>query len=733
MASAPGSGGRVIRRTTWSTLVAVAASAALVLVGLWEIASPQQGGHWASMAACGIAAENMLRYHLFAAVTHYVADPPPLPAEYYARHPYAIYVLEAIARVPFGHHPWVLRLPALACSAATPLVMHRLSRALWGPIAGAVAAVAFVIVPVDLAFSIFSSLEVPTILFGLLFCLGTVRLWETGRREDLWMAGAGALGACHSDWIGFVLVGLVLAFGGVRLLLPRVRTGLSHPAAYRRWLVVGGALLVGTLLLYAWLIVRSGQWTDLMHGARMRSMNMHPLGALGDAPREERRLMRLQWMVPWVGFAAMPLALLVTVPRLGARPGGVVVLAWIAMASVQYLLFPQGADMHTFWPHYFGPCVALSLGAIAGWLVEAGRDPRVRAAGLAVAIALPMLLLTRMAIPMLDWSRLTQGRFDERGLFIESGVEAAQFAAWATRDAPPDAITTCMHLCGANLEYASERPSRAGPVVSSQPAPSDRERIGMVDARSLPSSELRRLVARYGVDAVGPFLRVDRGVPGGGVRAIAEEERQPRGLEKLFVTDHDLVRTIGGDDPWMTWQWAESLDTPLPAAPAGTPLDLDAKAIAYNVAVSTGDAARAASLRAEAVSSLAWSAPAEMTDDTRLLGGSVEGDVVPVVRLLWETGPGFVPPAKDSSFYVRCDTTHVPALWIVPEDPLPKYISPPMLLRPSMWKASHLYVQRFVWLRRPVAESCQGAFEPAEPRPRRGGELVDLGALLSHP
>jgi 4-amino-4-deoxy-L-arabinose transferase-like glycosyltransferase len=720
----------VRRRISIAGVVAVAASAVFALAAAWEMGAPLQGGHWASMAACAIAAENMLRFHLFAAVTHYVARPPPSHADDYVRHPYLIYVMEAVARAVLGRHPWVIRLPAVACSAATPLVLFRLGRVLWGPTAGAVAAVAFVVVPIDLAFAMFSSLEVPTILFGLIFCVGTVQAWEKGRTSDVVVAAIGALGACHGDWIGVLLVALVLAYGATRLIVPRLRRDIGNIRAFRRWWLASAAVTLGSVLLYAWLIGRSGQWVDLLRGARMRSMDYHPLTlGLRNPFQLARRMMRLQWMVPSLGFGVLLAALPVAVWRMRSRAAEVFLPAWTVTASAQYLLFPQGADMHMFWPHYFGPCIALAMGTLTSALLERSRATHaVRAAGLVAIVAVPLALMVRVAVPMLEQSRLTQGRFDERGTFIESGAAASQFAAWATRDAPRDALVRCTRLCGSNVEYATGLAQVGGPPELTPRAPSDRDRIELVDARFTPAAKVRELSSKFEVAAVGPLLRVDLAKPEPSFRAMRLEERQPKGLERLLLTDHDLVRAIGDADPWATWQWAEALDRPLPEDPTGEPVDLEELTVAFNVARVAGDRARAEDLRGRALAGLSWRTTRGFTDDVHLLGTFVEQGAVPVVTLLWETGPTFVRPA-DTTFLVRCHTTRPPALWPVPIDPLEKDVAPPMTWVPSTWRPNHLYMQRFVWLQRPGTEACRGYFEPNTLQPVDGRSDVELDGL----
>jgi 4-amino-4-deoxy-L-arabinose transferase-like glycosyltransferase len=707
--------------------VALVASLAFAALAAWEIGAPLEGGHWASMAGCAIAAENMLRHHIFAAVAHYPASPPPDHAQYYCRHPYAIYVMEAIARAVFGHRSWALRVPAVVCSAVTPFVLFRLGKALWGPVAAAVATVTFAVVPVDLAFAMFSSLEVPTILFGLLFCLGTVRVWQGGGRRDVVLSALGALGACHSDWPGVMLVGIVAACGAARAYaLPPAWRGPADAPLLRAWVLTVVAVVLGTLLLYVALILAAGQMSDVLYGAQMRSAGHGPPW---EALQNPLRRMRLLWMIPSVGFAVILAALPIAAWRFRSKPGEVLLLAWTFTASFQYLYFRQGADIHIFWPQYYGPCVALALGtltdALLGWKLLTKRA-WLRSVSLAFTVAIPIALFARVGLTVLDQSRLTQGRFDEHELYIESGAAQSQFAAWATRGAPRDALLPCTKLCSWNVEYATGLPLVEGPIDLSPRGALDRDRVELVDARYAPSAALLQLARTYDTVAVGSFLRVDRALPGSGVRAVRFEEREPTLLERLFVTDHDLIRVIGADaDPWATSQWADAFGTYAPV-PHVEPESLDELVAAYDASSVAGDASRAGALRARALARLGSMLGVDLTRDVHLTGSSVEYGPAVRVTLLWETGARFEPPREDSTFVVRCRTVEDPSLWPVPVDRLERETAPPMTIKPALWRADHLYVQRFVLLPRPGIEVCRGYFTPGDPAPVSGRFDVPL-------
>ena len=717
---------RFARPATW---IAVAASLVFASFSAWEVGAPLEGGHWASMAGCGIAAENLLRFHQFAAVTHYSPKPPPGYGEYVCRHPYGIYLMEALSRALFGHHAWALRIPAIVCSAATPWVMYGLGRALWGPWPAVVATVAFVVVPIDLAFAMFSSLEVPTILFGLVFCLGTVRVWERGRRRDLAVATAGALGASQSDWIGAVLVASVVALAlARRYALPHTWRRPHEPRLDGRWVTAAIVAAMGTVALYAVLAIHAGQIGDVLGGAKLRyGRHDLPWGVTFNPTR----LMRLEWMVPAVGLVAVVAAVPVALVRARTRPGELLLPAWSFMASLQYFLFKQGADIHIFWPHYFGPCVALALGtltdALLAWPVG-GALAVARVPALALFVGFPIALTARVGLPALGESRLTQGRFDERGHYIESGAAPSAFAEWATRDLASDAVVRCTTLCSWNVEYATRLAQEDGPVVTTPRTPADRDRIELVDARYTPTSVLRTLTETFDAAAVGPFLRIDRSRSASGVRAMRFDERQPSGWERLLVTDHDLVRSVGAEvDPWETWEWADTMGHSAPA-PDGEPTSLDALRVAHNIAWSRGDHDAASALRRDLLATVGGGHAVAFTNDVRLLSSTIEEGPATVVTLLWEAGESFR-PVDDTTFAVRCRVTQPPPLWPAPIATLEKDLAPPMTWKPSLWRPGYLYLQRFVALPGFGTEACRGYFVPNVLHPSTGTFDVELFAL----
>lgn len=198
-------------------LVAAVASAWFFAAAAWEIAGPFGAGHVASSTAVAMAGENMWKWGILAPVTHYTAAAPAL-SEYYCHHPWGIFWVTALLVRVLGHHDFVCRLAPVVMSAATPPLLYALGRALWGPVAGAVSAVAFVVLPIALGFANFNALEVPVIFGVLLASWGLTRFLQTYRQRFLWTSWLGLGQALLSDWPAFVFAALLLLLLAVRLM-----------------------------------------------------------------------------------------------------------------------------------------------------------------------------------------------------------------------------------------------------------------------------------------------------------------------------------------------------------------------------------------------------------------------------------------------------------------------------------------------------------------------------------
>lgn len=435
-----------------SRAVALLATLWFTLAAAWELFGPPLAGHYASSASVGISAENMLRWRILGPVLEYTAA-QPAPSAYYCHHPWGIFFTTAALMQLFGRHDVICRLAPVLLSAATPPLLYAIGRSVYRPAAGAAAAASFVVLPIALAFANFNALEVPVITWTLLGLWGYVRLTQTGRRRHVAAALVGMLLALQADWPAFILTGALLGLGLLRgFLLPRWFEPL---ASFRRFAILWAWLSTGavlTLVFYLVLFQRSGKLDDWVGSYGFRaSGNTTPLADV------------LKARSYWIELSFTPIA--IALGKLGAvvaalrllwlrREPEALPLLYLLMATVQYVVFKQGADIHVFWPHYFAAYFALAMGALVAtaasavelagrWIARLGRGPIAGLAALGVAL-LPIAAIARDGIPALRYARDTGGRFNEKGLLIHSDGAKTAFLQFI-EPALPRGVAIEMH------------------------------------------------------------------------------------------------------------------------------------------------------------------------------------------------------------------------------------------------------------------------------------------------
>jgi hypothetical protein len=717
---------RVARAVTWIATVW------FVLAAAWEMFGPILAGHYAAAGGMGIMAENMLRWHIPGPVWEYTRTRPG-PSMYYCHHPWGIFWTTTLLMKLFGRHDVVCRLAPVLLSAATPPLLHALGRAIWRPAAGAAAAAAFVVLPITLAFAGFNALEVPVMAWSLLGLWGFVRLTQTGRRRHLAAALIGTLLALHADWPGFMLAGAMLGFGLVRGYLVRGVFGpLRHERRYAQWWAIGSALAVLSFALYLALFKDAGKLDDLFGSYGMRSSgNAVPLAAVLASRRY------------WIELSFSPIAIalgkaaaVLSVARLLVlrREHEVIPLAVLFMATVQYLVFKQGADIHVFWPQYFGAYFALGMGAIVATLAPAigfvwkrGRGPRPAVAALGVAL-LPILAIARDGVPALRYAHETGGRFNEKGLIIHSDGAKTAFLHFI-EPGIPRAATVALHE-SMKPTWAQVWALGGRVVAGNRPVPKARggNEIYLADTRYL-LDDLQAQLAREGhVTAVGPFWKVVESEPFAPIDAYAFVEREPSWWEWYFVSGTEPHREIVAD-PYRTWELRTHFGqaAEIPAVP---PVTLDQKRIAHNLAVAAGDEARAAALRAELGRELK-PLGAAFDDGTELLGARYEEGARSLLTL-WIKAGG--PTTADVQLTVKSKVTARAAWSTTMADPTEREVGLPLAIPPQRWRKGFIYADPVAIRKRPGTEVFRASFwvRGAGSPPKRvggGGAAVEVLTL----
>jgi 4-amino-4-deoxy-L-arabinose transferase-like glycosyltransferase len=709
------------RERRLSLALALLATVWFALAAAWGLFGPHLGGHYAASASVGIAADNMLHWGIAGPVWEYTASRPP-PSSYYCHHPWGIFWTTAAFMKLFGRHDFVCRLPAVLLSAATPPLLYLLGRALWRPAAGAAAAAAFVVLPITLAFAGFNALEVPVTTWSLLALWAHVRHVESGRRRWLVLSLAGFALALHADWPAYVLLGGVLACAlGRGVLFGRAR---GDARALLRWWVLAAILAAVTLAFYLVVFERSGALGELLASYRFRARGRER--PLLDVLAARRYWIELSFTP--VALVAMAVATVCSIGRALARRDAqeLLPLAVLVMAAVQYLAFPQGADIHVFWPHYFAAFFALGTGALCatalGWLEKRRRWAR-RAAPMALGGVLALLApVLRDGVPALAYAHATGGRFNEKGLYIASDGDKTAMLRWLAPTLAPDA-EVAMHA-GMRTTWSQmwtlARVVRQNETVAALGRGAD---VFLADARWLEDASAAHLFASHRVTAVGPYWLVRRGEPPGPLDAFRFDERAPTRLEWYLTNGTEPVRTVA-PDPFLGWELAHHFGSPVGSPvepPRAEPRTLEERRIAHNAAVAAGDPMRAAALAAEILTAFA-PVGAPFAGGAELRGVRFEPGACSWVTLLFlAAGPVLeAEPALRSRVVARAPWSTTMA------DPTVREIAPPALPGARRWRAGYLYALRVPVRKRPGTEVFELYGRAPSGAPARGVIPVEV-------
>lgn len=711
-------------------IVAALASAWFALAAAWEIAGPFGAGHYASSASVGIAGENIFHWGIIGPVLEYTLQ-KPTSALFYCHHPWGIYWTTALIVKLFGHHDFACRLAPVLLSAATPPLLYAIGRALWGPIAGALSAASFAVLPIALAFANFNALEVPTI-FGMLLCTwGYIRLSQTWKRRFLIVSLIGAFWAVNSDWPGFMFLAVVLAFMLPRgLLLGRWYESVDI-RRFAQWWAIAASIAVAVMCFYLYEFEHAKQLGVFLAQGQIRasgdSMSLHQV---------------LQSRKYWIDVTFTPLAIFlgkVALPLLVfrlvflRRDLEVFPLAILVAATVQYLVFKQGADIHIFWPHYFAPYFGLAMGAIAASVEGTARYIVVKLRGsggmfvpalstLAVFIWVPLTILPD-GIVGLNYARMTGGRFNENGRIIHQDVDKAILMKWL---APKmESRTTAAFDVAMRFQWSFAWELRR-PVDPISPAPT-RHGTGvrqyfLLDTRFVTSdTELPALAKSFAITAVGPYWVIDRGKPKAPIEGYVFQRREPNWFEWCLYQAHDPIYTIQKDD-YHSWELRDTYGQKPNPEPHGPLLTRDERRVAHNMAVENGDTALANKLEHELLADLDRSVAVQYNDGTQLLGMIYEKGVAPRLTLYFKAAR---PEKGRLEFEIRSDVEKKKPLSWVPADDKVRVVGMPFSIPSGLWKAGYIYTSVTEIRKRPGLERYYGYFHRTQggtpPLPEKGG------------
>jgi hypothetical protein len=723
-------------------VVVVVASAWFFFAAAWGLFGILGDGHLgAGVAANAMCGESALRWRILYPTMDWYSSVPPQKSAYYCHHPFGQNYLPALFIWVFGHRDFAVRLPEVAMSAAIPPLLYGIAKERWGAAIGAVAAAAYVVVPIAVGFASYLNLETFCIFGSLLFFWGHSRHMTTGREKYLWASMGGMAFACFGDWVGYLIVAPTLAWSFLRaFVLPSRLTPSFDVRPYVRWWALSVAVFFVTLFGWIALFYRADAIRDWLGSAIAR-------GGAESMPLRATLAARKAWiyfsftpLAIKIGIAAAPLCVLrLFVTRTDEETYAPSILF---AAVVQYVKFKGGADVHIFWPHYFAPYFALAtaelahaIGACAAFVVRrfAPSRSRVVAAATGLAIGLmPSLAMAHDGVNSLWVWRRTGGRYNDNGSIIESRVDFLSVMEQVVLPQTKPGMTVDVHpslgwywdhiwkLHG-NANTSLRPLAGAGAAVAAHP-------FWLARPRGLGGDEEQKIAAAAHVRVYGDAWVVDQREPPAPLDAYSLNEREPNIFEWLVYGGTEPMRSVGhSPDPWLTWEWRTHLgqDAPLPM---GQPTTLDEVRIAHNVAIARGDAAGAAGLQQNIERQLDRSHAAAFNRGVRLLGVRLVEGVEPRVESWFEC----IGLMTEATFNVRSTVEARGRFSLIPPDPTDREMAFPPPLSTKLWRAGMIYTTSAVLNHRIGRERYWGYWtsRDGKPAPARTDGALETTLVL---
>jgi hypothetical protein len=710
-------------------LITMAATLWMLAVGLWEIAAPIGAGHAAVLAARGIIADNMVQYGIGFPVRTYTVSAPTAAAAY-IHHPFGTYYLFTAMRFLFGRHEWALRLVPVLVSTAMPLLLYAVGRRLYGALAGAVAALGWAVLPIALAFAQFPSFELFSLAAMLCVTLAALRFEEERSRAAAALLLAVVALGLHTDWIVYLFVGQLL---GVAVLV--VAFGSSRGVEYaqlRRFvqvLALGTLVVAVTLAGYVASFHRAGLLGDWFNSAELRAR-----GNEGDW--REILLQRRYWIELMFTKPGIVLGLLGAVMMVGRllslrRFSDVYPLLLLTVATVHYVYFKNGSDVHIYWPLPFAAQFCFGLAILANsietlgrWLGRWSRFALTETSASHVALgicAAEALVMLPDGLRALEYSRNSGCRLNDDGHLNLQDYDKNTALAFFKRTIPANApvLTQSSMLPNWSHDWAFERPTATQDALGFSLLASPR--YVMLDARfAMPTAAAWAVQSK--TNMVGPFWLVDVEASPGELRVHGFDERPPSLLERLFVQAHDPVRRVI-EDPYRTWEYRHHFarrPNPEPTGLDGNGLER----ILHNVLVVRGDLEGAAQVRSRIESTLDKRSARGFAGGLQLIGHRLIPGIVPRLQVFF-VAAGAIGP--DAFFRVRSRMLSAPRFSFVVRDDKLKEYGVGFEIHPSLWQNGMMYVSDVEVRPRPGRESFFGQWTGSQrPRVDTGVEEIPL-------
>jgi hypothetical protein len=667
----------------------------------WGMFQIPGGGHTGSGSAGTTGASlPIAHFGIFYPSSDWFAQTPPDPTTYYCHHPFGVFYLTAFFLWIFGARDFVVHLSPVLMSMAIPPLLYGIGKRYGGPVLGAVAACAYVVVPIAVGFANYNNMETPAIFGSLLFFWGHSAHQVTGLRRHMAASLLGLVVVCSSEWVGYLLVAPLLGWSTLRaFVLPARWTPRIRLVSYARWWGLSVGIAVGTLALWVFLFIKANKIGDWLASAEFRGGDGVSLKAVL-AARKNWLYFSFTPLAIWLGAAASPISLLrVVVVR---RDEEVYPLSILFGSIVHYVAFKRGADVHIFWPHYFAEYYGLAMAQLVSTVLAAGRKifellgktllPGATAwATLLVGVA-PSIAMAPDAVRSLAVWRRSGGRYDDRASFSRSDVDLIYIVKsvvvprsprHSTIDVSPSSPWWWGHMWGYQGGYQNTEDPAHQQESSLHPF-----WLGL--ASGLNDGDQHRIAGLGHVEVYGDVWIVDQRKVQAPLDAWRIEEREPNPFQWLLYGGWEPVRRVGSaPDPLRTWEWRVHLKQSPIAAPAEIDAPtLDELRILYNVAVFDKADERAEHLRERIEAQLDRSVSVRFQQGIELIGVRVTSGAA---RRLETWFLASNPVASDLSFQIRARVQERARFSLIPPDTTDREVAIAPSLRTKLWKPQFIY------------------------------------------
>ncbi|HXX65835.1 MAG TPA: glycosyltransferase family 39 protein [Polyangiaceae bacterium] len=713
--------GRRVNLESFARMVTIVACLWFAFAAAWGLFQIPGGGHsGAGTVGHAAASYSMLKWKIVYPIGNWYTQGPPTKADYYCHHPFGTFWYSALYFVLFGHHDFTARLPTVVLSALIPVLLYGIGKQHWGAGVGAVAACAYVVVPIAIGFANFDNVETLGIFGSLLFFWGHSRQQVTRARRHTIASVVGLFACCSADWYGYVTVAPLLGWAFLRaFVLPKRWTPRLDFPTYARWWALSVVAAVGSLALWIALFYKADRIGDWLASGDMRGGDGTPLKAVLQA--------RANWLnfsftpvAITLGKIAVPIALLRVV--LLRRDEELYALCALAGAAFEYMVFKRGADVHIFWPHPFAEYYALAvaqLSATAGALARTAAramSPPARATAIGKWTALVLGLLPSVVMApdaarsLVVWRR-TGGRYDDNGAPIRSDVDLLYVVRKVVVPHKSPRWTIDIGIAtGWGWEHAwafdgdgrhISEPDTLQPATSTHP-------FWVARASTMSSSDQTRIAAKAHVQVYGDIWVVDQRTGPAPIDAWSLNERQPNPVQWLLFGGWEPVRSIArSPDPLRTWEWRYHLGQPASVPQSVSPSTIDDLRILHNAALSTGAIDQAALLEQRIESQLDRSVAAPFEHGVRLLGVRFTESAQSYLEVWWQSVGHW---ASDDAFRVR-SSIEARAPWsLIPVDTVDREMVPIVSFPTRLWREGFIYHVDFALNHRIGRERYSGAW-----------------------